>query len=47
MISSMTGYGKAIVQRDDITVEAELKSLNSRYLDLSLRIPKFLMNKEF
>jgi len=47
MISSMTGYGKAIVQRDDITVEAELKTLNSRYLDLSLRIPKFLMNKEF
>ncbi len=47
MISSMTGYGKAIIQRDDITVEAELKSLNSRYLDLSLRIPKFLMNKEF
>jgi uncharacterized protein (TIGR00255 family) len=47
MLSSMTGYGKAIVQRDDITVEAELKSLNSRYLDLSLRIPKFLMNKEF
>ncbi len=47
MISSMTGYGKAIVQRGDITVEAELKSLNNRYLDLSLRIPKFLMNKEF
>jgi uncharacterized protein (TIGR00255 family) len=47
MISSMTGYGKALIQRDDITVEVELKSLNSRYLDLSLRIPKFLMNKEF
>lgn len=47
MISSMTGYGKAIVQRGDITVEAEFKSLNNRYLDLSLRIPKFLMNKEF
>ncbi len=47
MISSMTGYGKGIVQRDDITIEAEIKSLNSRYLDLSLRIPKFLLNKEF
>jgi len=47
MISSMTGYGKAIVRRGEITVEVELKSLNSRYLDLSLRIPKFLMNKEF
>jgi uncharacterized protein (TIGR00255 family) len=47
MISSMTGYGKGIVHNSDITIEAEIKSLNSRYLDLSLRVPKFLMNKEF
>ncbi len=47
MISSMTGYGKGIVRKNDITIEAEIKSLNSRYLDLSLRLPKFLMNKEF
>jgi len=47
MISSMTGYGKGVVQKNDITIEAEIKSLNSRYLDLSLRVPKFLMNKEF
>lgn len=47
MISSMTGYGKSIVQEGEITVEAEIKSLNSRYLDLSLRLPKFLYNKEF
>lgn len=47
MISSMTGYGKSSVQKDDIVVEAEIKSLNSRYLDLSLRLPKFLYDKEF
>lgn len=47
MISSMTGYGKALVKKGDLTVEAEIKSLNSRYLDLSLRLPKFLQNKEF
>ncbi len=47
MISSMTGYGKGIVHRDDITIETEIKSLNSRYLDFSFRVPKFLMNKEF
>ncbi len=47
MISSMTGYGKGVVQKNDISIEAEIKSLNSRYLDLSLRVPKFLMNKEF
>jgi uncharacterized protein (TIGR00255 family) len=47
MLSSMTGYGKGILQKDDFTIEAEIKSLNSRYLDLSLRVPKFLLNKEF
>ncbi|MHB8931190.1 MAG: YicC/YloC family endoribonuclease [Melioribacteraceae bacterium] len=47
MISSMTGYGKGVIQKNDISIEAEIKSLNSRYLDLSLRVPKFLMNKEF
>jgi uncharacterized protein (TIGR00255 family) len=47
MISSMTGYGKALVEKGDLSVEVEIKSVNSRYLDLSLRVPKFLMNKEF
>jgi uncharacterized protein (TIGR00255 family) len=47
MISSMTGYGKGIVAKEDLTIETEVKSLNSRYLDLSLRLPKFLLNKEF
>ena len=46
MISSMTGYGKGIVQIEDVTVEVEIKSLNSRFLDLSLRTPKFLSAKE-
>lgn len=47
MISSMTGYGKGLAKNGDLSVEAEIKSLNSRYLDLSLRLPKFLQNKEF
>ncbi len=47
MISSMTGYGKGLVSKDELKIETEIKSLNSRYLDLSLRLPKFLMNKEF
>lgn len=46
MISSMTGYGKGSIQNGDVSVEAEIKSLNSRYLDLSLRTPKFLSAKE-
>lgn len=46
MISSMTGYGKGIATNDELSVEAEIKSVNSRFLDLSLRLPKFLLNKE-
>ena len=47
MISSMTGYGKGSASKDDLTIETEIKSVNSRYLDLSLRLPKFLLSKEF
>lgn len=47
MISSMTGYGKGLVNEGDITVEVEIKSLNNRFLDLSLRLPKFLSAREF
>lgn len=46
MIASMTGYGKGAVQDGSMTIEAEIKSLNSRFLDLSLRLPRNLMNKE-
>lgn len=47
MIVSMTGYGKSLVKADHFIVEAEVKSLNSRYLDLSVRIPRDLSAKEF
>ena len=47
MISSMTGYGKGLAKKGDLSVEAEIKSVNSRFLDLSLRLPKFFQNKEF
>ncbi len=47
MISSMTGYGKGLAKKGDLSVEAEIKSLNSRFLDLSLRLPRFLQSKEF
>ncbi|MBM4171145.1 MAG: YicC family protein [Ignavibacteria bacterium] len=47
MINSMTGYGKGTSQKGELSVDAEIKSVNSRYLDLSLRLPKFLAAKEF
>ena len=46
MISSMTGYGKGSARSGDLSAEVEIKSLNSRYLDLSLRTPRFLSAKE-
>ena len=47
MIYSMTGYGKASVQKNGYSVETEIKSVNSRYLDLSLKIPKNFSSFEF
>lgn len=43
----MTGYGKSIITEKNFSVEVEIKSINSRYLDLSLKIPRLLADKEF
>ncbi len=40
MIKSMTGYGGAKGEVQSIIVSAELKSVNNRHLDLSVRLPK-------
>ena len=47
MVSSMTGYGKGIVESGEFSIEVEIKSLNNRFLDISFRLPKSLTNKEF
>lgn len=46
MIESMTGYGKASLLSERFTIESEIKSINSRFLDISLRLPKTLYDKE-
>ncbi len=46
MIQSMTGYGKAIVQLPTKKVTIEVKSLNSKILDLSVRMPHYYKEKE-
>ncbi|HEY4754717.1 MAG TPA: YicC/YloC family endoribonuclease [Ignavibacteriaceae bacterium] len=43
----MTGFGKGSAGNKNLSVEAEVKSINSRYLDISLRIPSSLMNKDY
>ena len=39
MISSMTGFGRGSAQTQTKCVKVEIKSLNSKQLDLSLRVP--------
>ncbi len=46
MITSMTGFGRGEASENGITVTVELKSVNSRYLDISLRLPQSLQDKE-
>lgn len=46
MITSMTGFGRGEASENGITVTVELKSVNSRYLDISLRLPQSLQNHE-
>ncbi len=40
MILSMTGFGKAVTICNDKKITAEIKSLNSKQLDLSIRLPQ-------
>ena len=46
MIYSMTGYGKSVLQLPTKKVTIELKSLNSKNLDLNVRIPSYYRVKE-
>ena len=46
MIRSMTGYGRAAVEGETLTVAVEARSLNHRYLDISLKLPRPLLPLE-
>ncbi len=46
MIQSMTGYGKCVVEYNGKKIHAELKSLNSKSLDLTTRIAPIYREKE-
>ena len=46
MIQSMTGYGKAVVAYKDKKINAEIKSLNSKQLDLLTRLAPLYREKE-
>ncbi|MCK0144269.1 YicC family protein [Arenibacter sp. F26102] len=46
MIQSMTGFGKHVVQLPSKKITIEIKSLNSKSLDLNARIPSTYREKE-
>ena len=46
MIQSMTGYGKNVVAYKDKKINVEIKSLNSKQLDLQTRIAPLFREKE-
>lgn len=46
MIKSMTGFGKALVEASGKKINVEIRSLNSKQLDLNFRIPYIYKEKE-
>jgi len=43
----MTGFGKAVCELENKNLVIEIKSLNSKQLDLNCRMPSFYREKEF
>ena len=46
MVQSMTGYGKAVTELPQKKVTVEIKTLNSKNLDLNVRVPSAYREKE-
>ncbi|HTY35655.1 MAG TPA: YicC/YloC family endoribonuclease [Bacteroidota bacterium] len=46
MIASMTGYGRGEVARQGVTASVEVRGVNSRYLDVTTRLPRLLSQRE-
>ncbi|MFM7428358.1 MAG: YicC/YloC family endoribonuclease, partial [Flammeovirgaceae bacterium] len=46
MLKSMTGFGQTTAAIGNLNVTIEVKSLNSKFLDINLRLPKKYAEKE-
>jgi uncharacterized protein (TIGR00255 family) len=47
MLKSMTGFGRATVEADGMQWTIEVQSVNSRFLDVQIRLPRTLAAAEF
>ena len=45
-IKSMTGFGRCVGEKDCSGITVEIKSVNSRFLDLSMRLPRTMQHLE-
>ncbi len=45
-LKSMTGYGKGEARLEDVTVTVEIKTVNHRYADISVRLPRSFLALE-
>lgn len=47
MVKSMTGFGRGIAENENIKVTVDLRSVNHRYLEISVRMPReYIMEEE-
>lgn len=46
MAISMTGFGAATLETEQLSITVEIRSLNSKFLDISYRLPKQFADKE-
>jgi len=46
MIKSMTGYGKVQYEDENFTLGVEIKTLNSKFLDANVRLPRIFSDRE-
>ncbi len=47
MIYSMTGFGKGSAVKNKISADVELKSINSRFLEIFIKLPPQLSDRDF
>ena len=45
-MNSMTGFGRGEAEKDGRCITIEMKSVNHRYLDINLRMPRLLFPLE-
>ncbi|MBX2842799.1 MAG: YicC family protein [Flammeovirgaceae bacterium] len=46
MVKSMTGFGRVVLETEELSVQIELKTLNSKFLDSNIKMSYLFFDKE-